>query len=368
MTYTTTDVPVWGGPLRVGRWAPDADPVATVLAVHGVTASHRAWSSLADNAGDLDIVAPDLRGRGRSSDLPGPAGLRQHADDLARVLDRLGLDKVVVAGHSMGGLVSVVLADRHADRVERLVLVDGGLPLHPLPGMTPEQTMEATLGPATARLRMTFPTREAYQDFWAAHPAFKDGISELMADRHADRVERLVLVDGGLPLHPLPGMTPEQTMEATLGPATTRLRMTFPTREAYQDFWAAHPAFKDGISELMADYFDYDLVDSADGFRSCVSAELVRDDVLSQLDPGTLTPALERLRVPAVFLRAPRGLLDQPEPLYPAAEAQEWASRLPLLGVADIDDVNHYTIVFDEAPLLRIADLLRPSTLPEENA
>ncbi|MGE0820261.1 MAG: alpha/beta fold hydrolase [Candidatus Nanopelagicales bacterium] len=297
MTYTTTDVPVWGGPLRVGRWAPDADPVATVLAVHGVTASHRAWGCLADNAGDLDIVAPDLRGRGRSSDLPGPAGLRQHADDLARVLDHLGLERVVVAGHSMGGLVSVVMADRHADRVERLVLVDGGLPLHPLSGMTPEQTLEATLGPATARLRMTFPTREAYQDFWAAHPAFKDG-----------------------------------------------------------------------ISELMADYFDYDLVDSPDGFRSCVSAELVRDDVLSQLDPGTLTPALERLRVPAVFLRAPRGLLDQPEPLYPAAEAQEWASRLPLLDVADIDDVNHYTIVFDEAPLLRIADLLRPSTLPEENA
>lgn len=294
MTYSTTDAPVRGGALHVGRWEPDDAVGPVVLAVHGVTASHRAWSSLAAAAPDLDLVAPDLRGRGRSSELPGPSGLEQHADDLAAVLDHLGVDSAVVVGHSMGGLVSVVLADRHPDRVQRLVLVDGGLPLHPLPGMTPEQTMEATLGPATARLRMTFPTRAAYQDFWAAHPAFAGG-----------------------------------------------------------------------ITAAMAEYFDYDLVEATDGFRSCVSAELVRDDVLSQLDPGVLTPALERLRVPATFLRAPRGLLDQPEPLYPVEEAQSWAARLPLLHVVEIDDVNHYTIVFDEAPLLRIADLLRSATTEE---
>lgn len=296
MTYTTTDAPVRGGALRVGRWQPDDGAAPGVLLVHGVTASHQAWASLADHAADLDLVAPDLRGRGRSSDVPGPAGLEQHADDLARVLDHLGLASVVVAGHSMGGLVSVLLADRHPDRVRSLVLVDGGLPLHPLPGMTPEQTMEVTLGPATARLRIAFPTRAAYQDFWAAHPAFARG-----------------------------------------------------------------------IDERMAAYFDYDLVDAPDGFRSCVSADLVRDDVLSQLDPDVLTPALERLRVPATFLRAPRGLLDQPEPLYPAEEAQRWAASLPLLDVVDVDDVNHYTILFDEAPLLRIADLLRSATTTEEN-
>jgi pimeloyl-ACP methyl ester carboxylesterase len=291
MAYTMIAAPVAGGDLHGGRWTPAAPIGPTVLAVHGVTASHRCWSSLASRAPDLDIVAPDLRGRGRSNGLPGPAGLRQHADDLARLLDHLGLEAVVVLGHSMGALASVVFADRHPDRVERLVLVDGGLPLEPLPGMTPDETMDATLGPAVARLSMTFPTREAYQEFWREHPAFAGGIS---------------------------------------------------------------PA--------MADYFDYDLVETVGGYRSGVNPDLFRDDVLSQLDPETLTPALERLSVPASFVWAPRGLLDQPEPLYPRDFVDQWDRRLPLLTVVDVDDVNHYTIVFDDRPLDVIAAELRSPT------
>jgi lipase len=296
MTYSTFAAPVVGGDLHGGRWRPAAPVGSTVLAVHGVTASHRCWSSLALRAPNVDIVAPDLRGRGRSNGLPGPAGLRQHADDLARLLDHLGRDSVVVLGHSMGGLVSVVFADMHADRVERLVLVDGGLPLEPLPGMTADETMEATLGPAVDRLGMTFPTRQAYQEFWRAHPAFAGGIT---------------------------------------------------------------PA--------MADYFDYDLVETAGGYRSGVNPDLFRDDVRSQLDPETLTPALERLSVAASFVWAPRGLLDQPEPLYPPDVVALWNARLPLLEIVEVDDVNHYTIVFDDRPLDVIAaELHRPTPALED--
>lgn len=292
MTYTTIEAPVRGGLLHAGRWRPDAGtPAPVVLAVHGVTASHRSWNTVAAAAPDLDILAPDLRGRGRSSSLPGPAGLHQHADDLARLLDRAGLDRVVVAGHSMGALASVVFADDHPDRVERLVLVDGGLPLHPLPGKTAVETMEVTLGPAL-----------------------------------------------------------------------TRLTTVFPTRSSYLDFWRQHPAFARGVDASMADYFGYDLVAVDGGFASSVVADLVRDDVVSQLSPDVLPPALERLRVPAVLLRAPRGLLDQPEALYPREEAQSFEERLPLLRVVEVDDVNHYTILFDvEAAAVVAAHLLSPS-------
>ena len=297
VVYSTFDAPVTGGTLHGGRWKSASSNGPTVLAVHGVTASHRCWSSLAARDPELDIVAPDLRGRGRSNELPGPAGLRQHADDLARTLDHLEIDSVAVLGHSMGGLVAVVFADRYPDRVERLLLVDGGLPIEPLPGMTPDETMVATLGPAMARLAMTFPTRDSYQDFWKAHPAFARGIS---------------------------------------------------------------PA--------MAEYFDYDLVETAGGFRSSVNPDLFRDDVLSQLDPGTLTPALERLRVPATFMRAPRGLLDQPEPLYSPDVVATWDDRLELLRVVEVEDVNHYTIVFDDRPLDAIAaELHRPTHLKENS-
>ena len=130
MTYTTIDAPVRGGNLHAGRWLPAAGPAAVpVLAVHGVTATHLSWFAVAGSAPDLDIVAPDLRGRGGSRTLPGPAGMGQHADDLAALLDHLGIEKVVLAGHSMGAFVSVVMADRHPDRVERMLIVDGGLPL-----------------------------------------------------------------------------------------------------------------------------------------------------------------------------------------------------------------------------------------------
>jgi len=294
MTYTTIDAPAAGGLLRAGRWAPGGGSARpTVLAVHGVTATHMSWLAVVEQAPDLDIVAPDLRGRGRSSELPGPTGLHRHGDDLVALLDHLGLEKVVVAGHSMGALASVVFADDHPDRVERLVLVDGGLPL-PMPA----------------------------------------------------------------------GFTVDDVMTATLGPATARLAMTFESRAAYRDFWRAHPAFSGGVDETMGAYFDYDLVEVPGGYASSVRIDPVRDDVASQLDPLVLTPALERLRVPATLLRAPRGLMDQPEALYPPEVVREWDERLPLLSVVEVDDVNHYTILFDPRPAALVASCLRDARPP----
>jgi pimeloyl-ACP methyl ester carboxylesterase len=181
----------------------------------------------------------------------------------------------------------------------------------------------------------------------------------VFADDHPDRVERLVLVDGGLPL-PMPGgVTVDDVMTATLGPATARLAMTFESRAAYRDFWRAHPAFSSGVDETMGTYVDYDLVEVPGGFASSVRIDPVREDVASQLDPLVLTPALERLRVPATLLRAPRGLMDQPEALYPPEVARAWDERLPLLTVVEVDDVNHYTIVFDPRSAALVAAHLR---------
>jgi lipase len=177
--YRTVDVPVRGGDLRVGIWEPaDAavHPAAapTVLAVHGITASHRSWLSVADRLPGARVIAPDLRGRGRSNELPGPYGITGHADDLVRVLDHLDVPSAVVIGHSMGGFVTVATVHRHRDRVAGVVLVDGGLPL-PIPeGLTPDEATAAILGPVQRRLTMTFADHEAYRDFFRAHPAFTD--------------------------------------------------------------------------------------------------------------------------------------------------------------------------------------------------
>lgn len=173
--YRTVDVPVDGGSLRVGVWEPAAGPdaeVPTVLLVHGVTASHRSWDLLADRLPDVRLVAPDLRGRGRSNEVAGPAGMTAHARDLVAVLDHLGVETLTVVGHSMGGFVAVVLADQYPDRVRSLVLLDGGLPLDVPAGLAPEEVIATVLGPTAERLAMTFPDLDSYLGFWRRHPAF----------------------------------------------------------------------------------------------------------------------------------------------------------------------------------------------------
>lgn len=168
----TFKVPVAGGELHVARWN-GSGPV--VLAIHGITASHMEWPYLARALGDdVTLVGPDLRGRGGSRELPEPYGIRVHADDMVAVLDELEVEKAAVVGHSMGGFVAMLMALHYPERVESLVLVDGGFPLMvPPPDADVEQILNAMLGPAMERTKMTFESIDKYYDFWRAHPSFQ---------------------------------------------------------------------------------------------------------------------------------------------------------------------------------------------------
>jgi len=175
------DVPVEGGTLAAYRWSGDGP---LVLAAHGITSNHRSWGLVAEAlGGEATLVAPDLRGRGRSNELPGPYTVARHADDCAALLDHLGAADAVVAGHSMGGFVATALATRHPERVRAVVLVDGGPPLAIPAGVDPDDALAATLGPAMKRLDMTFEDRGAYRAFWQQHPSFA-GIWSSEVDAH----------------------------------------------------------------------------------------------------------------------------------------------------------------------------------------
>jgi pimeloyl-ACP methyl ester carboxylesterase len=171
-TYRTIEVAVPGGDLHVGIWDPVAPQTGQVLLVHGVTSSHLAWPFVVEELPGIRAIAPDLRGRGRSNEVAGPAGLAAHADDLAAVLDHLGIEKIPVVGHSMGAFVSVVFAHRHPSRVESLLLVDGGMPLDVPAGMDADAVASYVLGPTAARLSMRFGSIDDYLEFWRPHPAF----------------------------------------------------------------------------------------------------------------------------------------------------------------------------------------------------
>lgn len=166
----------------------------TIVALHGITANAWAWDPVAHHlAGGARVVAIDLRGRGRSFTAPPPFGIRQHADDVAAVIDQLGAP-ALVAGHSMGAIVALLAAERHPEAVGDVVLVDGGPPL-PLPnGDDIDAALEHALGPAIARLRTIWPDRVSYHAMWAQHPAFVDGIGP---DLERNLLADLIEVDGG---------------------------------------------------------------------------------------------------------------------------------------------------------------------------
>ena len=106
-----------------------ADPGA-IVCVHGVTGHGERFRRLAEDrlARAHRIVAPDLRGHGRSGWEP-PWDTETHVDDLVETVDALGVEVVAWLGFSFGGRVVAELAERHAGRVERLVLLDPALQL-----------------------------------------------------------------------------------------------------------------------------------------------------------------------------------------------------------------------------------------------
>jgi pimeloyl-ACP methyl ester carboxylesterase len=73
------------------------------------------------------VVAPDLQGHGRTADIDRPLDIRLMGEDIAALVDHLGLDKPDVVGYSLGGGVALQVAARHPDKVRRLVVVSGNI-------------------------------------------------------------------------------------------------------------------------------------------------------------------------------------------------------------------------------------------------
>jgi lipase len=165
------EVPVVGGALHVARAGPPADSAeCVVLAAHGVTASLMAWLTVARELDErICLLAPDLRGRGRSATLPPPYGMAAHVADLIAVLDHVGAGSAVLTGHSMGAYIAARLAAEQPERAAGLVLLDAGLPVPP---PDDPDTLDAAVANAVMRLSITFATADQYVQGWRAHPAF----------------------------------------------------------------------------------------------------------------------------------------------------------------------------------------------------
>jgi pimeloyl-ACP methyl ester carboxylesterase len=93
-----------------------------LLLVHGYGGAAWNFSELAPLLEGRRLVIPDLPGHGASSPLPAAPTLAGFADVLEAVCEAEGHAQVDVLGHSLGGVVALRLAERHPERVQRLIL------------------------------------------------------------------------------------------------------------------------------------------------------------------------------------------------------------------------------------------------------
>ena len=155
---------------------------ATLVCIHGLTSNHTVWWPMADElAGEYRLVAYDLRGRGDSDKPATGYSLAHHHADLLALLDRLGLERPVLMGHSLGAHIAVRFAAHHPERVARLVLFDGGLDVR--------AEIFDSLGPALARLGVEFPSLETFLERLRALPMFAGRWNDYLTRHYTYDVE-----------------------------------------------------------------------------------------------------------------------------------------------------------------------------------
>ena len=97
---------------------------APLVLIHGFPLDHSIWNEVAHLLeNDFDLILPDLRGFGQSDSTSATYMMTDLADDIASLLDHLGIESALLAGHSMGGYVALAFAQGHASRVRGLALV-----------------------------------------------------------------------------------------------------------------------------------------------------------------------------------------------------------------------------------------------------
>ena len=155
----------------------------TLVLLHYWGGSARTWDRVVDRLPGRDVLALDLRGWGRSRDLPGPYSLHRLAADVVQVLADAGVRDHVPVGHSMGGKVAQLVAAGRPAGLQGLVLVAPG-PARPAAVITPEYQ---------AQLAHAYDTDEsvagALDHVLSATPLPEELKAQVLTDSRASSVE-----------------------------------------------------------------------------------------------------------------------------------------------------------------------------------
>ena len=135
-----------GGELHLLEWSTEGVPM---LLLHGFGNEAHIWDDFAPIvAPHYRVVALDHRGHGQSDwDPEGRYQIDYLVDDVEAVTAALGIGRLVLVAHSLGGRVATIFAERHPERIAGLVLVDIGPEVDARGSMRIRQDVEANLQP-----------------------------------------------------------------------------------------------------------------------------------------------------------------------------------------------------------------------------
>jgi pimeloyl-ACP methyl ester carboxylesterase len=112
-----------------------SEPQATILCMHGLTRNSADFAQLCEHLSDrFRVIAVDQRGRGLSQYDHDPSRYNPmvYVQDMITLLDHLALDKVVLIGTSLGGLMAMIMTSMQPQRVAGVVLNDIGPDVNPV--------------------------------------------------------------------------------------------------------------------------------------------------------------------------------------------------------------------------------------------
>jgi pimeloyl-ACP methyl ester carboxylesterase len=133
-----------------------------MILLHGGLMSGEMFGSILPSLAERHLVITiDLQGHGRTADIDRPIDIRLMADDIAALIDHLGLEKPDVVGYSLGGGVALLTAMKYPEKVGKLVSASANIRRDAIP---PEMlAQQAQVNAAAAEFMKDTPMYQHYQ-------------------------------------------------------------------------------------------------------------------------------------------------------------------------------------------------------------
>jgi pimeloyl-ACP methyl ester carboxylesterase len=183
-------------------------------------------------------------------------------------------------------------------------------------------------------------------------------VATALAAQDPSLVAGLVLIDGGYALEPPVTNSPGQGTNSALALRIAQLRQTYPSRQAYREFWRTQPHFPpEEWNPWVEAFLDYEV-----GGDSPVQPKAVEGAVIADLGEAfqrdAINQRLDSIRVPTLWLRAESGFTPGQAPLFSDALVPEFRAHVPQMEDHRFPGTTHYTIALGEYGAARVADLI----------